>query len=166
MFNGIVRLCITEILPALLRFLKVKTPTASVDSKRIEKATKGKLWNQVKPAVKSYLAALTKVGTTVLSRDGDCALEYVTSRNGISCYIADGERHHPGVHVGCSAETRLPTPRLLRSFPQSRQSASQGMKRVLDILIVHVVTSSVVAGSDRSVEHEGGNESRACVLLH
>ena len=59
-FNAVVRLCIADLLPAFLRHLKVKV-TSNVDSRKIEKATKGKLWTQIKPSVKSYLAAFTKV---------------------------------------------------------------------------------------------------------
>lgn len=63
-FNGIIHLCLIELVPALHKFLKLPGPVMSKDVNQIN-PTKSKTWKKICNSVKSYLSDIIKLSTVI-----------------------------------------------------------------------------------------------------
>ncbi|XP_050533734.1 nucleolar complex protein 2 homolog [Daktulosphaira vitifoliae] len=68
-FNGVLQMCMFDLYPAILKFLKL--PPGCTSKNMI---LKSKYWNKVKMTVRSYLTDLTKLLNNVSSEDITCVL--------------------------------------------------------------------------------------------
>lgn len=68
-FNGVVRLCMTSLLPAIHKLLKFPPPVLTQKEGKLLNPTKSKLWPKMMVPMKSYLNCIIKVLTEVFESD-------------------------------------------------------------------------------------------------